>query len=69
MATITIKKTQSVTDIYTTHVEVSTDEFPELLSEDFSFDSMSEELKYYLEREDGDDMEMDNLNIFAFEKL
>ena len=46
MTTITIKKTQSVTDIY-----------------------MSEELKYYLEREDSDDMEMDNLNIFAFEKL
>jgi thymidylate synthase len=69
MATITIKKTQSVTDIYTTRVEVSTDEFPELLSDDFSFDNMSEELKYYLEREDSDDMEMDNLNIFAFEKL
>ena len=69
MTTITIKKTQSVTDIYTTRVEVSTDEFPELLSDNFSFDDMSEELKYYLEREDIDDMEMDNLNIFAIEKL
>lgn len=69
MENITIKKTQSITDVYTTHIDVSTKEFPELLSESFSFDTMSDDLRYYLENEDGEDLEMDNTNLFVFEKL
>jgi len=69
MERITIKKTQYVTDIYTTEIEVSTTEFPELLSEDFSFEGMSEELKYHLEAEDGDEFGMDNKIEYHYQKL